>query len=186
MAVKLRRPVLLGGIGLSFSLWFLQSIHDSVAQLSEIGVLGAVALGTGFWFFQQKTSKAIEFSADSSPIDRETVEVAIAQAERIINQLESEADNPESCTQLRQHVAQLTTELDRQEIQLAVTGGKGVGKTSLIQVLESTWMPQQQQSLRLKETPPLFVSTDTDVEAEAVTKEIACGSDLVLLSLRVI
>jgi len=180
MAVKLRRPVLLGGIGLSFSLWFLQSIHDSVAQLSEIGVLGAVALGTGFWFFQQKTSKAIEFSTDSSPLDRETVEVAIAQAERIINQLESETDNPETCTQLRQHVAQLTTELDRQEIQLAVTGGKGVGKTSLIQVLESTWMPQQQQSLRLKETPPLFVSTDTDVEAEAVTKEIACGSDLVL------
>ncbi len=180
MAVKLRRPILVGGIALSFGLWLLESVHDSLMELGEFGVLGAVALGTGLWLFQQKPSKNIDFSPVASPLDRVRVEKAIAQAESVINQLETEADNQEASIQLRQRVAQLTTELDRQEIKLAVTGGKGVGKTSLIQVLESNWLPQQQQRLSLKETPALFVGADTDVEAETAAKEVALASDLVL------
>jgi GTPase SAR1 family protein len=180
MAVKLRRPILVGGIALSFGLWLLESVHDSLMELGEFGVLGAIALGTGLWLFQQKPSKEIDFSPVASPLDRVTVEKAIAQAESVINQLETEADNQEASIQLRQRVAQLTTELDRQEIKLAVTGGKGVGKTSLIQVLESNWLPQQQQRLSLKETPALFVGADTDVEAETAAKEVALASDLVL------
>jgi hypothetical protein len=149
-------------------------------ELGEFGVLGAVALGTGLWLFQQKPSKDIDFSPVASPLDRVTVEKAIAQAESVINQLETEADNQEASIQLRQRVAQLTTELDRQEIKLAVTGGKGVGKSSLIQVLESNWLPQQPQGLSLKETPALFVGADTAVEAETAAKEVALASDLVL------
>ncbi|MBD0362699.1 MAG: DUF697 domain-containing protein, partial [Coleofasciculus sp. C3-bin4] len=180
MAVKLRRPILVGGISLSFGLWLLEGVHDSLMELGEFGVLGAVALGTGLWLFQQKPSKEINFSPVASPLDRVTVEKAIAQAESVINQLETEADNQEASIQLRQRVTQLTTELDRQEIKLAVTGGKGVGKTSLIQVLESNWLPQQQQRLSLKETPALFVGADTEVEAETAAKEVALASDLVL------
>lgn len=180
MAVKLRRPILVGGIALSFGLWLLESVHDSLMELGEFGVLGAVALGTGLWLFQQKPSKEIDVSPVASPLDRVRVEKAIAQAESVINQLETEADNQEASIQLRQRVTQLTTELDRQEIKLAVTGGKGVGKTSLIQVLESNWLPQQQQRLSLKETPALFVGADTDVEAETAAKEVALASDLVL------
>jgi GTPase SAR1 family protein len=148
--------------------------------LGEFGVLGAVALGTGFWLFQQKTSKTIDFSSESSPLDRKTVEKAIAQAETLINQLETEAAHREIIPLLRQRNAQLTTELDRQEIKLAVTGGKGVGKTNLMQVLESNWVSQQQQCLSLKETPALFVGTDTDVETETIAKDVALAADLVL------
>src|SRR4028119_528213 len=180
MAVKLRRPILVGGIALSFGLWLLESVHDSVAELGEFGVLGAIALGTGLWLFQQKTSKEIEFSPVASPLNRDTVEKAIAQAENLINQLETETNNQDAGTHLRQRVAQLITELDRQEIQLAVTGGKGVGKTNLIQVLEANWLPLQQQRLSLKETPALFVGTDTTVEAETTAKEVTHRSDLVV------
>ena len=180
MAVKLRRPILVGGIALSFGLWLLESVHDSVAELGEFGVLGAIALGIGLWLFQQKTSKEIEFSPVASPLNRDTVEKAIAQAENLINQLETETNNQDAGTHLRQRVAQLITELDRQEIQLAVTGGKGVGKTNLIQVLEANWLPQQQQRLSLKETPALFVGTDAAVEAETAAKEVTHCSDLVL------
>jgi len=180
MAVKLRRPILVGGIALSFGLWLLESVHDSVAELGEFGVLGAIALGTGLWLFQQKTSKEIEFSPVASPLNRDTVEKAIAQAENLINQLETETNNQDAGTHLRQRVAQLITELDRQEIQLAVTGGKGVGKTNLIQVLEANWLPQQQQRLSLKETPALFVGTDATVEAETTAKEVTHRSDLVV------
>lgn len=180
MAVNLRRPILIGGVGLSFSLWLLQSFHDSVGQLGEFGVLGVIALGTGLWLFGQKTSKNIELALTASPVDRETIEKAIAKAESPIQQLETEAENHVSVPQFREKLTQLTSELDRQEIQLAVTGGKGVGKTKLIQVLESSWLPQQEQRVSLKETPALFVGTDTDVEAETAAREIALSSDLVL------
>jgi hypothetical protein len=183
MAVKLQRPLLVGGVGLSFSLWLLQSFHDSVGQLGEFGVLGAIALGAGLWLFQQQTSNNIELSSGVSPLDRATVEKAIAQTENLINQLETETSNPDASNQFRQQVAQLTTELDRQEVQLAVTGGKSVGKTSLIQALESNWLPQQQQHLSWQETPALFGGfggTDTDVEAQTAAPEVVRRSDLVL------
>jgi GTPase SAR1 family protein len=180
MAVNLRRPILVGGVGLSVSLWLLQSFHNSVGQVGEFGMLGAVALGTGLWLFGKKTSKNLDLSLTALPVDREAVEKAIAKADTLIKLLETESENHASLPQLRQRLTQLIPELDRQEIQLSVTGGKGVGKTKLIQVLESSWLPQQQQRLSLKETPALFVGRDTHVEAETVAREMALSSDLVL------
>ncbi len=180
MSVNLRRPILVGGVGLSFSLWLLQSFHHSMGQLGELGVLGAIALGAGLLLFQQKTSKSIDLLPLASPLDRATVEKAIAKAESQIERLETETNNPDVGVELRQRVAQLSAELDRQEIKLAVTGGKGVGKTNLIQGLESSWLPQQAQHLTLKETPALFVGSDRDVEVETSAKEIALAADLVL------
>jgi uncharacterized protein len=174
-----QRPILVGGVGLSFSLWALQSLHHSVAQLGEFGVVGAIALGTGLLLFQKKNLKKSDVSLTTSPVARETVEKAIAQAESLINYLEIEAENHDTIA-LRQRIAQLKTELDRQEIQVAVTGGKAVGKTKLRQVLESNWLPQQQQSIGLKETPALFVRAEADAEAEIAAKEIALAADLVL------
>lgn len=42
MAVKLRlrRPLLVGGVGLSFALLLVQSLHHSVAQLGEFSLMG--------------------------------------------------------------------------------------------------------------------------------------------------
>jgi hypothetical protein len=180
MSVILRRPILVGGIGLSYSLWLLQSLHHSTAHLGEFGLLGAIAVGTGLWFFKQKPSSEIDLSLGMSPVKREEVEKAIAQAESLINQLETEGNNQDISTQLRQQVTHLTSELDRQAIQVAITGGKGVGKTSLTQVLESSWVPQQPQCLSLKETPALFMGNEVDVEAETAAKEVALASDLVL------
>ncbi len=181
MAVNLRRPILVGGVGLSLSLWMLQSLHHSLGQLGEFSLLGAVALGTGLWLFGHKNAKTLDLSLTASPLERETVENAIAKAETLINHLETESHNHAALTQFRQRLEQLTLELERQDIQLAVTGGKGVGKTKLMQVLESSWLPQQQQRLCIKETPALFVGTDTEVEAETAAREVALNSDLVLL-----
>ncbi|MEA5516530.1 hypothetical protein [Nodularia sp. UHCC 0506] len=49
MVVKLQRPILVGGLGLSFSLWILQSWHDSIVQLSEFGLFSALAVGGGLF-----------------------------------------------------------------------------------------------------------------------------------------
>jgi hypothetical protein len=177
MAVKLRRPILVGGVGLSFSLLLLQNLHHSVDQLGEFGVLGIIALGTCLWLFQRQT-KNTQIQLDSSPLDRATVEKVIAQAENAVSQLEIEAEY--QVASLRERIAQLKGELDRQEIHLVVTGGKAVGKTTLIQVLESSWVEHVQPKLCLQETSALFTGTDANLTAETAALEQAIASDLVL------
>ena len=180
MVVKLRRPILVGGVGLSFSLWLLQCLHHSVVQVGEFSLLGAIAVGSGLWLFQQRASQNTQLQLDSSPLAQATVEKAIREAEGVVSHLEAEAENHESISsRLRERVAQLTVELERQEIHLAVTGGKAVGKTTLIQVL-SSWVPQIQQTLCLRETSALFTGTDAGLTAETAAMEVAIASDLVL------
>ncbi|NEP10536.1 MAG: DUF697 domain-containing protein [Symploca sp. SIO2C1] len=180
MAVKIRRPILVGGIGLSFGLWMLDLVQDSVAEIGEWGILGTITIATVIWLFGRKTSPKVEYSSVSLPVDEKAVEQAIAQVETAINQLETEADDLDTVTPLRQQVTHLTPELERAEIQLVVTGGKGFGKTTLRQVLESNWISQQQHSLSLQETPALFVSSDTRVEAEGTAQEIALADTPIL------
>lgn len=177
MAVKLRRPILVGGVGLSFSLLLLQNLHHSVDQLGEFGVLGIIALGTCLWLFQRQP-KNTQIQLDA-PLDRATVEKVIAQAEGAVSQLEIEAGKHQVVF-LRERIAQLTGELDRQEIHLAVTGGKAVGKTTLIQLLESSWVEHLKQKLCLEETSALFTGTDANLTAETAALEQAIASDLVL------
>lgn len=179
MAVKLQRPILMGGVGLSFSLWLLQSLHHSIFQLGEFGLMGAIAVGGGLWLLQQQTSPNTKQELDRSPIDQAKVESAIAQAEGVISQLEVEAENHEANPRLREKAAQLKAELDREEIQIALTGGKAVGKTTLKQVLETNWMPQQQK-LKLIETSALFTGTANGVIEQTAALETAIASDLVL------
>lgn len=164
MDIKFKRPILIGGVGLSMALWFWESIQQEMGQLSELTMMGAIAL-TGLWWFKQKTAKNLDLPG-TEPVDKEKVEKAIAKINKAIDQLE--AENRDVST-WRKGVEGLTAQLDRKEIRLAVTGGKSVGKTSLIQGLDSNW--------EIQETPALFVADDG--EATAV-KGILSNSDLVV------
>ncbi|MFP5272139.1 YcjF family protein [Coleofasciculus sp.] len=161
MAVQLRRPILVGGIALSFGLWMLPTVHQSVAEWGEVGLLGAIALGTGVWLFNKGSSRLVEFSPPSSPLDRGTVERAIQEAESAIARLETEVENPYISTSLRQQVCQLTAQLERQNLELLIIGGKGVGKSRLVQVLESKGLSEQFPTVSLQETTALYASDRT-------------------------
>lgn len=168
MGVNLKRPILVGGVGLSFGLCLLHWF-DWVAALGEYTVVGAIALIVGLWLFKQYRFKDAE-KPDNTPLDREKVASAIAQVETVVSHLETEDQNHQLNSELRQRVAQLHTQLDRQEIHIAVTGGKAVGKTTLIQALQSI---QPIATLCWSETPALFTQTAGDLKA-------ARSSDLVL------
>ncbi|MEH2422704.1 MAG: DUF697 domain-containing protein [Nostoc sp.] len=176
MVVKLQRPILVGGLGLSFSLWMLQSWHDSIVQVGEFGLLSALAVGGGLWLFQQNRPKDSLAQLDSMLVDRATVENAISIAETVINQLAQEAENHTALETLRDQIAQLLLELDRQEIKVAVTGGKSVGKSTLIQVLKQN--VETRNFVSLEETAPLFRETSDNSDA-AILAEVA-KSDFVL------
>ncbi|MBN3874845.1 YcjF family protein [Nostoc sp. JL33] len=173
MVVKLQRPILVGGLGLSFSLWMLQSWHHSIMQVGEFSLLSALAVGGGLWLFRQNRPKDSLEQLDGMLVNRATVEGAIAKAETVINQLAQEAENHRALETLRERVGQLLLELDRQEIKVAVTGGKSVGKSTLIQVLKQN--VETRNFVSLEETAPLFReagdNSDTDVLAEVAKSD---------------
>jgi GTPase SAR1 family protein len=167
MVVKLRRPILVGGLALSFSLWILQSWHDSIVQLGEFSLLSILAVSGGLWLWKRKHNQPDDIT-DILPGDRSSVENAIAKAEVVIHRLTQEAETQIDAAylaSLKQQIPQLHTELDRQNINLAVTGGKSVGKTTLIQVLASNWQPETGKQVIFQETPALF----TEVSATSDT-----------------
>ncbi|MEA5507907.1 DUF697 domain-containing protein [Halotia wernerae UHCC 0503] len=170
MVVKLQRPILVGGLGLSFSLWILQSWHHSIVQLSEFGLFSALAVGGGLWLFRQNHPKDHLEQLDGMVVDRVTVETAIAKTEALINQLAQEAENHSALENLRSQVAQLLLELDRQEIKVGVTGGKSVGKSTLIQVLKSSWDKEILQKVSFQETAPLFTEAGEKSDADALAE----------------
>ncbi|TFI54156.1 DUF697 domain-containing protein [Mastigocladus laminosus UU774] len=182
MVVKLQRPILVGGLGLSFSLWILQSWHDSIVQLGEYSLLSLLLVGGGLLLLKQNRTKQDSHVLDSLPVDRETVESAIAKTETVINHLAGEAENDvetlHATSLLREKISQLYTELDRKEIHLAVTGGKSVGKTTLIKVLTSNWRPGIGRQICLQEIAPLFIEAGENSDAAALVQ--AKATDFIL------
>ncbi len=176
--MKLRRPILVGGLGLSFSLWMLESWHDSLVQIGEFGLLSLLAVGGGLWLLKLNRTQDSSQLLNSMTVDRPTVEGAIAKAEAVVNQLAQEAESHPVLERLREQVAHLIAEIDRQEMIAAITGGKSVGKTTLIKVLESSWRQEIQQTVSFQETPPLFL--EASEKSDAAVLASANTSDIVL------
>lgn len=174
MSVKLGRPLLVGGLGLSFSLWAWQSVQHQMGLWGEWGMMGALALGAGFWWISQNNHPAE--TVIPNEFDRETAEIAIAQAETVISQLATEAENHPLQTQLQEKLTQVKGEGDRQNLRLAITGGKGVGKTTISQQLKNQGLKGISQPCTLSETSPLFTLENKD---EAAIQN-ALEADLVL------
>lgn len=170
MTLNLRRPILIGGIGLSAALWLLETLQHSGSEMGETALIGLAAAGAGYWWWKQRSPK-LELALPQPRANREAAEKAIAQAEAGINLLSLEAQNSADPANLTAKLDRLTAELDRQDLRITVTGGKAVGKTALIQVLNSNWASQHPQKLSFPETSPLFANTNTDVKI---------GGDLVL------
>ena len=173
MAVKLRKPILVTGIALSTGIWLWESFLHSVVKWGELSLVGAIALGTVFWWWQKKASPQLLPLQSSLPIDRETVDKAIASAQATIALLETEATDKD-ISSLKQEIDQLPEALNRQELQIAVTGGKKVGKTSLRELIEQKNIGE---NISLLETEALYSEIE---DKEAAATKISLASDLVL------
>ena len=173
--MKLQRPILVGGLGLSFALWMFDTWQEAFSQVGEVSLLSLLAVGSLLLLFKQRSPKVVELL--ELPCDRTTVENAILETEVAVNQLANEVKTLD-VTLLREQISQLQVEIDRKEINLAVTGGKSVGKTSLIQVLASNWQPSIPQTISFHDTAPLFVQAGQTSDAAVLKNAIA--SDYVL------
>lgn len=172
--MKLRRPILVGGLGLSFSLWMLNSWHDSIFQAVEFLGVSTIAVSGGLWLLG-KNRPQVTPQMDYDVVDGKTVNLAIAKTAAVINQLSQVAANHPALLNLQENLAQLSLELDRKEIRVAVTGGKSVGKSAVMEILKNVEILPE-TPLHFSETAPLFTEPSHDTEIFSAVQ----NSDFVL------
>ncbi|MFM6000024.1 MAG: DUF697 domain-containing protein [Dolichospermum sp.] len=154
----------------------LDSWHDSIVQVGELGILTALAVGGGLWLLR-KNQPPLGEQLNDTVVDREFVLKAIAQTNVIINQIAQESADHPSLAILRENLAKLPLELARKEITVAVTGGKSVGKSTIIKVLQNTSISPE-MSLHFTETAALFSALGEN--SDVVTLSEIQKSDVVL------
>lgn len=161
MTLNLRRPILIGGIGLSAALWLLESFQHSASEMGENLLIGVLAASAGYWWWHRQSPKR-DLALPQPLASREAAEKAIATAQKAIDLLAAESPNSADPGSLKAQLEKLTAELDRQDLQITIAGGKAVGKTALIQVLNANWTPQNSQKVSFQETAPLFANNHAD------------------------
>ncbi|EDX83851.1 hypothetical protein S7335_1548 [Synechococcus sp. PCC 7335] len=180
--MQLKRPILVGGLGLSASLWLLNIVgHSPVGHVwgDSTGLLGMVAIGAGFWLFNKskRPNVVAEMPLAVGPVDRAAIETVItkieATLETLITELSEETRSDKSLpiwsqiAEKRKAIADLLSSLDRETLSLAVVGNRSTGKTTLISQLASY-------------RPTSLSSFEEITEANGETALPATNSDLVL------
>lgn len=182
MTTQLRRSLVLGGVGLTFLVWLLENLTSGLGDWAP-----AIVLGSGIaWLFLKFQPTQNAALSKAAPVSLTTVKTALADAEGVVNQLAAEVrdltidGSAQQLSDLRSQIHQIVSELDRDEIRLAVMGGKSVGKTTLTQLLKSNWAAEVSQTLRLEDTPELFAATESGISAERDAWQLARSVDLIL------
>jgi uncharacterized protein len=179
--IATRKSSVLGGVGLLACIWLFGDITQHVGEW-----VPSIVLGSGLAWFVLKTQGA-RLTGESSPkpasLTVTRVKTALVEAEGVVDRLAAEVKDVSSdgsaqqLFALRNQINQIVTELHRDEIRLAVMGGKGVGKSTLTQLLQSTWIAQVSQTLTLQDTPELFA---IGTGAETAAWKVASMADLVM------
>ena len=178
MTVRLQRPLLIGGIGLTLGLWGLDSIAHSLDGVGDLLTLGTIAAGGGYWWYNRRNNQA-QVPLAKVDINRATLDRLLGQVELVISQLAIESPNSAQIAPLQQQLTQVKTNLTRPDRQIAITGGQRVGKSSLLKLLTTEPVPSA-TPLKYSETPALFTSGAESNAAAATAKQLALNADLVL------
>ncbi len=134
MGVKLQKPILVIGVGLSVLLWLGQSIQGVWLLVCEWGLLSLLAIGAGVWFCDRPKPTLKSFKLP--PLKREAIDNLLAQVQKTIEHIETEAPSLE-ITALKTNLAQLPGFFERETIRVAVAGEHNVGKTTLCKLLST-------------------------------------------------
>lgn len=194
MAAILKKPILVGGLGLTAGLWALQSFGDSALHAGGDLMWGTIALGSGYLWLRQYF-KSSDNSAKSPAVllpiaaNRTVVEQALTAVDALITQLQSEptgtADSVSDSVvePLRTKLAELNQELDRQHLTVTVLGESGVGKTALMNWLQDNWLSGHQdkhsQTVSLMDSLPAINQVTDDAASLAMPSD-ALTHDLLL------
>ena len=183
--MQLKRPILVGGLGLSASLWLLNIVgHSPVGHALGDGsaLMGAIALGAGVWFFKQAKGAplTVEPPLALQTVDKLAVEKVITDVETtlatLIEELPEDAQvnkNLSIWAQVEDQklaITQVLAGANRESLSIAVVGNKSTGKSEIVSCLSTQWQPSHQQVIDITEIAEVetLLSTETDTDADIV------------------
>lgn len=176
-----QRSLIFGGIGATLSLWFLENLTHTLGDW-----LPAIVIGSGIAWVALKFQKDDTPKIKVEPVTLNRVQTELIEAKELLDLLAIESQDltidgsAQQLSDLRSQIHQITSDLNRDEIRFAVIGGKSVGKTMLVNLLQNRWAAEVSQQLVLQDTPELFAATDGGIIAERDAWKLARSSDVVL------
>ncbi len=158
--MALKRPMLIGGLGLSATLWLLDTVHFNIFDSSTL--LSAMAMGTGIWWWRQRDRAPAPVVAPEPLVaDRAAVEAQLEQVQNRLATLKTEMEAAEKLPspvpdipQYQQRHQALAAALNRRQLAVAVTGEARTGKSTLMDLIQSAAVVDHKLStLSLREVP---------------------------------
>ncbi|MDB9494260.1 YcjF family protein [Spirulina major CS-329] len=133
MGVQIRKPILIGGVGLSFALWAWISLQDSLLDWGSVSLWGLMAIGGGLWWLRRDRPSTPTVAKPRSPLTAADLTTAKTHLNTLRHLLATE------CPQVDQRawdqgLAQLE-QGDSSPFTAAIVGSQWVGKTALQQAL---------------------------------------------------
>ncbi|MBW4527174.1 MAG: DUF697 domain-containing protein [Phormidium tanganyikae FI6-MK23] len=181
MASSWQRSLIFAGVGATLSLWFLENLTHTLGDW-----LPAIVIGSGIAWVAVKFQKDDTPKIQVAPLSLNRVQNELVEAKGLLDLLAIESQDltidgsAQQLSDLRSQINQITSDLNRDEIRFAVMGGKSVGKTMLVNLLQHGWAAEVSQKLVLQDTPELFAATDGGIIAERDAWKLARSSDVVL------
>lgn len=187
MVSKLRRPLVFGSATLALLIGLLELLNHAVGEWGVYTIL-AIAISGGLWWVQRQSEQSRQDVFLPKYVDATAVKQTLAEAERVISQLQVEVEEaPPSLASvkpqvslLQTQVSQIATELQRETVRLMVMGSKGSGKTCLIQQLQTSWQGQASQGVAFYEAPSFSLEGNLGLTADAIALKQAMTADLVI------
>ena len=135
MRVKVKKPILVAGLGISFLLWLGESLHEQAIAMGEWGVLSLMAMGTGVWWWQKKQPQKPVYQP-LSPLTITEVNQAISEGQKILKIVKQE-DSNYNLAELETSWKNLPKQLNNQSVSWGIISNSNTEKDSLKQLLEA-------------------------------------------------
>jgi uncharacterized protein len=152
-----KRPILVGGLGLSATLWLLDTVQFNFFDTSTL--LSAIALGSGVWWWRRQGDQAQPPAPKLTVADRPAADRAIAQLatlrEKLVAAVETTLDATAQASwqaalaAFEQQIGSLKAGLDRQTLAVALVGESRSGKTALLEQLQRGTVANSPDAVRL-------------------------------------
>ncbi|NJK29445.1 MAG: DUF697 domain-containing protein [Acaryochloris sp. SU_5_25] len=153
-------------------LWFLlPGGHHGFSEFLTAGMvvsLGSLAITLKFFPGWQRRMPTMDATKITVPI----VEKTLATTEALIQQLETLAEPTPQSTEFKQQLQEVQTQLQRQEPRLVVMGAPGVGKSTLIPLLQSQWMPTLDYPCTVAETERFLPTATSNLPTSVQTADL--------------